>query len=136
MAMDEFDEYIANLHDLKNQLPKTIIKVLLDCALEVLAETIQRTPVPTGLLKAAWKISGVERAGDNFIVTIINTANYASFVEYGHHQEVGRYVPAIGKKLVEPWVEGKHMITVPLERMQKKLDNILDKEIDDLLKQL
>jgi len=34
---------------------------------------------------------------------------YAPFVEFGHKQEVGRYVPAIGKRLVAPFVEARHV---------------------------
>lgn len=32
---------------------------------------------------------------------------YAPYVEFGHLQEVGRYVPAIGKRLVKPMVDAK-----------------------------
>ncbi len=35
--------------------------------------------------------------------------NYASYIEYGHKQEVGRYVPAIGKRLVQPFVPARHV---------------------------
>lgn len=35
------------------------------------------------------------------------TSEYAPHVEFGHRQEVGRYVAAIGKRLVVPWVYGQ-----------------------------
>ncbi len=41
---------------------------------------------------------GVAEAG------IINSHPYAFFVEFGHAQEPGRYVPAIGKRLVQSFV--------------------------------
>ncbi len=33
------------------------------------------------------------------------TVRYAPFVEFGHKQEVGRYVPAIKRRLVQPFVK-------------------------------
>ena len=42
--------------------------------------------------------------------TIGYTVHYAPHVEYGHRQEVGRYVPAIGKRLVKPFVPGKYFL--------------------------
>ena len=45
-------------------------------------------------------------------------------------QEVGRYVPAIGKKLKQPFVQGKHMLK---DSITQEEDN-LQKNIDELLK--
>jgi len=41
-------------------------------------------------------------------------------VEYGHRQKVGRYVPAIGKKLVAPFVRGRFMLRKALNIRQTK----------------
>lgn len=38
-----------------------------------------------------------------------------SHAEYGHLQEVGRYVPAIGKRLVAPKVDAKPFIKPAVE---------------------
>lgn len=40
-------------------------------------------------------------------VYISTDVEYAPYVELGHHQEPGRYVPAIGKRLVRSFVPGK-----------------------------
>ena len=50
--------------------------------------------------------------GNNCIVIVENPVKYASYVEYGHRQEPGRYVPALGKRLKQSWVEGKYMLTI------------------------
>ena len=47
---------------------------------------------------------GTERDKAVYIGTNVE---YAPYVEYGHKQEVGRYVPAIGKRLVKPHVPAK-----------------------------
>lgn len=38
------------------------------------------------------------------------TAAYAPHVEYGHRQNVGQYVPAIGKRLVRAYIPGQHFL--------------------------
>lgn len=38
------------------------------------------------------------------------TKHYAPHVEYGHRQEVGRFVPAIKRRLVKPFVPGKYFL--------------------------
>ena len=39
----------------------------------------------------------ISKEGDTYKVEIVNPVHYASYVEYGHRQEPGRYVAAIGK---------------------------------------
>lgn len=38
------------------------------------------------------------------------TKDYAPHVEFGHRQQVGRFVPAIGKRLVKPYVPGQYFL--------------------------
>lgn len=45
---------------------------------------------------------------------------YATPVELGHHQEPGRYVPAIGKRLKREWVPGKAFIGPAIENHQEE----------------
>lgn len=72
----------------------------------------------------SWKdvtVKGVVRKGDNLEITIYNPLDYASFVEYGHRQEPGRYVPVIGKKLKNAWVEGHYMATIAIKDVEEKM---------------
>lgn len=72
----------------------------------------------------SWKnasIKSVVKKGDNLEITIYNPLDYASYVEYGHRQEPGRYVPAIGKKLKKAWVEGHYMATIAIKNVEDKL---------------
>lgn len=54
---------------------------------------------------------------------------YAPFVEFGHHQEVGRYVPAIGKRLVREFVPAKPFLAPAIERHLDEYKHILENEI-------
>ena len=59
-------------------------------------------------------LSGIKviHEGKVFKIELINPVEYASYVEYGHRQTPGRYVPAIGKRLKAAWVPGKHMLAI------------------------
>ncbi|MGL4282113.1 MAG: hypothetical protein ACRCSI_00220, partial [Eubacterium aggregans] len=57
------------------------------------------------------------------------TKEYAPHVEYGHHQIVGRYVPAIGKQIKKGYVPGQHFLKKNVEAQrhifrQDLIDNI------------
>lgn len=90
---------------------------LLKQGVDAMNRAKENTSVDTGLLRAAWTLEGVKREGNRLIVTLSNPIAYASYVEYGHRQEVGRYVPAIGKRLKQPWVEGQFMATLAIEEV-------------------
>ena len=51
---------------------------------------------------------------------ICTNVSYAPPVELGHHQEPGRYVPAIGKRLKREWVPGKAFIGPAIENHQEE----------------
>lgn len=103
----------------------------------------QRTPVGVyeeagktgGTLRRNWSISkNVTKQGNTYSIEIINPIEYASYVEYGHRQEVGRYVPAIGKKLVQPWVEGKFMLTISEAEIESMTPKLLQTKLNQMLK--
>ena len=71
----------------------------------------------------------VNHAGEAYTIEIINPVEYAPYIEYGHRQTVGRYVPAIGKKLKKGWVEGKFMLTKSAEEIQRDAPRILEQKL-------
>lgn len=77
----------------------------------------------------------ITKKGNIYTVEIVNPVHYASYVENGHRQEVGRYVPAIGKKLVNSWVDGKFMLKISEEELDSKTSEILEKKITRFLEE-
>ena len=75
----------------------------------------------------------VNKNGNIYTIEVVNPVHYASYVEYGHRQEVGRYVPAIGKKLVNAWVDGKKMLTISEMELENITPQILEKKIKKFL---
>lgn len=71
---------------------------------------------------------------DNHRIDIINQVEYASYVEYGHRQEPGRYVPALGKCLKQSWVKGQFMMTDSEKELDAQADAIVQRKLDQFLK--
>lgn len=77
----------------------------------------------------------IVQAGDTFEVEIINPVEYAPYVEYGHRQSPGRYVPAIGKSLKRSWVPGKFMLTKSEIELNAQAPAILEKKLQKYLEE-
>jgi hypothetical protein len=77
----------------------------------------------------------VEKGGTVYSITVTNEDEKASYVEEGHRQTPGRYVPAIGRSLVRSATLGKHFLEkaelsmrggAAEAKMQKRLDQFLE----------
>lgn len=120
-----------------------------ELASRLLRKVIERTPVGDygkvidsdaktgGTLRRGWTTQSrnirVEKRGSNYVVELINPTEYASYVEYGHRQEPGRYVPAIGKRLKKGWVEGQFMLTISENEIREQAPGILEKKLNKWL---
>jgi phage gpG-like protein len=83
-------------------------------------------PAATGNLKNSMtsEVNQQEKA-----VYIGTDVEYAPFVEFGHHQEVGRYVPEIGKRLVRDFVPAKPFLKPAIQNHLDEYKNILETEL-------
>ena len=70
---------------------------------------------------------------DNHRIDIINQVEYAMYVEYGHRQTPGRYVPALGKSLKASWVPGQFMMTKSVSEVDSIAQVVVDKKVNDFL---
>ena len=88
-----------------------------------------------GTLRRGWTASRPKKGSDGWEIEIINNVIYASYVEYGHRQTPGRYVPAIGKKLKSGWVEGKFMLTLSVKDVERMAPKLIEKKLEALIKE-
>ena len=72
--------------------------------------------------------------GGGYSITITNSVEYASYVENGHRQTPGRYVPAIGKRLVKSWVDGQFFVKKSEEALESQAPVILNTMLDAYLR--
>jgi hypothetical protein len=68
--------------------------------------------------RQSWSIGKYQLNNQSGKVEVFNTSSYASFLNDGHRQEVGRFLPWIGQskggvmqggRLKKPWVDGAYM---------------------------
>jgi len=75
----------------------------------------------------------IQHNGNMLVVEIVNPVNYAHYVESGHRQEIGRYVPALGKKLKQGWIRGKFMLKTSEQEIQSIAPKVLEDKIKKFL---
>nr|DAN75736.1 MAG TPA: type I neck protein [Caudoviricetes sp.]DAX88863.1 MAG TPA: type I neck protein [Caudoviricetes sp.] len=132
-GLKEFQKIIEEMEKEKEQLMIDTVKEL---AARLLRKVIKRTPSDTGNLRRNWTVSDVKKNGENYEIEVSNSTEYASYVEFGHRQTPGRFVPAIGKRLKKSWVKGKFMLTISESELQKQAPAVIEKKITEWLKKL
>lgn len=88
-----------------------------------------------GTLRRGWTTTPVSTRGTSHNIDVINQVPYASYVEYGHSQEPGRYVPAINKKLKKSWVRGQFMLTDSAKEINRKAPQIVQQKLNKFLQE-
>lgn len=88
-----------------------------------------------GTLRRGWTVGDVIKNGATYEIEIINPVEYASYVEYGHRQRPGRYVPQIGKTLKRGWVPGRFMLTISERELEVDGPKIIEKRVMEALKE-
>jgi len=67
-------------------------------------------------------------------IKVYNGASYAAFVNDGHRQHKGQFVPILGKRLVKGWVEGLHITDKAENAVKRKSKRILKSNIERALR--
>lgn len=94
------------------------------------------TPVDTGDLRRSWELNGPDKKGFKFEMDLANNLEYALYIELGHRQEPGRFVPAIGKRLVADYVPGSYMLRDGTRRLEETLKPAVQKEVRKAIESL
>ena len=110
-----------------------------ELAARLLAKVIKRTPVGEypkqagkkgGTLRRGWTSGKSQNAsayvnslkvhhyGGTYVIEIINPVEYASYVEYGHRTSNHK-----------GWVEGKFMLTISEQELEKDAPRVIEKKI-------
>ena len=78
----------------------------------------------------------VTKSGSTYTIEVINPVEYASYVEFGHRQEPGRYVPAIGKALKQAWVPGQYFLTLSEQDLERLAPGVIERKLEKLLREV
>lgn len=85
-----------------------------------------------GTLRRGWFVGPAIKDGDVYKIEISNPVEYASYVEYGHRQTPGRYVPALGCKLKKNWVKGRYMMTYAVQDVEDITPQLIEKRYTNI----
>ena len=137
-----FDELLKKTQELQDNVSSLNKTITDDLAQHYLAEAIANTPVgetktsPDGKyrsvsehMRRSWE---AERINDT-TVKVLNTASYASYVNDGHRQQPGRFIPVLGKRLTKSFVKGLHMQEKAEAATRRASDKIMKNALDDYL---
>lgn len=144
--ISEFKSFTEkNVKKLKENYDKAIDDSLSELGGRLLNKVIRKTPVGKsikekidtkiqtvytgGNLRRSWYISKLIKTDDKRFITLYNVARYAIYVEYGHRQTPGRFVPVIGKKLKASWVKGRFMMTNSVTEINKIRQAVFNKNL-------
>lgn len=140
----ELDAFAAKMRTLTRD-GNYIKQALAEAGEEYLKDVIAVTPVnkileaPTrGQLKARWRKDNknlfvkVRETNAGYVLELVNTTPYASWVEKGHRAIPGQYVPILDKRIRQSttWVMGQFFVRKTEVKWQNgKLDRSLSTKI-------
>lgn len=78
----------------------------------------------------------ITKSGTTYQIEVINPVSYASYVEFGHRQTVGRYVPAIGKQLKQDFIQGQYMLTMSEKEIREHAPEWISQKLEKELKKV
>lgn len=121
-----------------------------ELAQRLLKRVIELTPTKTGELRRSWTINEVIQIGNNeYQIEVTNSMEYASYVEYGHRQRPGRFIPGHwngnqfiyqkgakeGMVLSVSWVKGRYMLTKSTAQIENIAPSLIEKRVmNELIK--
>lgn len=137
-----FEELLKKTNELQNNISSLNEEITDNLAQHYLAEAIANTPVgaiaisPDGKyrsesehMRRSWE---AERINDT-TVKVQNSASYASYVNDGHRQRPGRFVPVLGKRLTKSFVKGLHIQEKAEAATRRASEKIMKNALDDYL---
>lgn len=101
---------------------------------------MSRTDPKTGItyrsdtehMRRSWQVVDRSQTTRSVSVTVGNTASYASYVNDGHRQQRGRYVPLLGKALSKTWVDGLNMREKAVKAVKKARNVAIKKALREI----
>ncbi len=130
------DGLLDKVSRLSPEIDQAVLTAMADEGLDWRDDVRDNTPVDTGDLRRSWELTGPDKKGLKFEMDLANNLEYAEHVEYGHRQEPGRFVPAIGKRLKADFVPGSYMLRDGTRRLEDSLKPAVQKEVRKAIESL
>lgn len=124
-------ELKQNLVEQQKQMDDYLRLLASDIAALLLRKVIKRTPVGVyphktgGNLRRDWTVGEVVKTNNGYKVEVINSVEYASYVEYGHRTRNHK-----------GWVPGRFMLTISENEIRDNLESIIQKRLKVILEKM
>lgn len=118
----EIDKYRKELMEMLGDLSEIDIAILNKAGNKAVRRLKEDTPVDTGFMRKSWRSAPAVKSAKEVKKAIVNTADYASFVNDGH-----RIVSSKGKTV--GFVEGKYMLERALSQADKDIARAFEEEV-------
>ena len=115
--------FTSNLGEFKNALPQQIERALIAIGMMAESHAKEYCPVDTGRLRNS--ITHEVRLEEKAVIIGSNVA-YAPFVELGHRQNVGQFVPVLGKRLVRAYIPPQPFLRPAIENHQAEYKSLAE----------
>lgn len=123
--VSELEAFKNNLQGLQGQIDAIIIEALEEIVAREMRMVKKGTPVDTGTLRKAWRITDIKKAGSSFEVSVYNNMDYADYVEFGHRTRDHKN-----------WVPGKFILTVSERQIEKVMEEIVNRHLEEAFSKL
>lgn len=119
-GLDALERQLARM--IEQEFPEEFKALVIQIAYELQGQVKQNTPHQTGVLQEGWEVGRLEKRGDEYYIEVYNNVEYVEPVEYGHRTRGGK-----------GFVKGKHMMSLSLEKVSKRLPAYLQEWLDDFI---
>lgn len=119
--MNSFDDFINEIEKAQRKTTDIIYDEFFNVGVECVGEIKFIEPVKTGALRRSITTGEIEFENNEYKMMVGSSLAYAKAVEEGHMQEVGKYIPTLGKKLKKSFIQGNHAIGDTVQIYQPKL---------------
>lgn len=123
-------DLLDKVNNLSPRIDQAVMSAMSDEGMSWRDDVRANTPVDTGDLRRSWTLTGPDKKGLKFEMDLANPLEYSEYVEYGHRQEPGRFVPAIGKRLKTDYVPGSYMLRDGTRRLEETLGPAVQREVE------
>lgn len=129
-----FISYKNQLQSLADKIDYVFIRALYEIAGRELRLAKKNTPVGTypagsgkvgGTLRRGFFITDVTKTEDGYLIKVKNDVTYASYVEFGHRTRDHA-----------KWVDGYFMMTIAESKVKAKVEEIVERHIQGVFKNL
>lgn len=117
------DKYRKELRAMLDDVSEIDKRVLNKAVNEGLADAKSNTPVVTGFMKGSWAVTPTKKTASGAEKSLINKADYSSYVNYGH-RIVNKKGETVG------FVKGRFILEKAVGKVEKEIVRLFEKEVE------